>query len=124
MSILESSVEHQAVVYSLQLGWPISFKLSPVKSNGFPDRIFINKHGFHLYIEFKKPGETPGKLQLYRINELRACKVAAYWTNQVRQAKELLDVYVDTKRLPDKGDSPLDIPGFSRPASRSRFRKN
>lgn len=74
--------------------------MSPVGQRGWPDHVFINVYGHHLYIEFKKLGEKPSKLQNHRLGQLRERGVEAHWTDNYEQARDLLDANVDTTRLP------------------------
>ena len=60
---------------------------------GWPDHLFVNRNGLHLWIEFKKPGKNPSKLQYYRIKQLRDQSAVAYWTDNLEGAKKLLDKY-------------------------------
>ena len=53
--------------------------------------MFINPHGNHLWIEFKKLGEKPSKIQYYRLKQLTERGVEAYWTDNYERAKEILD---------------------------------
>jgi hypothetical protein len=112
MPILESSVESSAVHYARKIGWKLCLKLKAEKTNGYPDRVFINKHGFHLYIEFKKEFQKPRPLQVHRINELRECRTAAFWTNNLGVARSILDYYLDAKRVPDESYPPLTVAGI------------
>ena len=76
MSVLESNIEDTVVKVAVDLGY-IVLKLTPEGQRGWPDRVFINQEGVHVYIEFKRPGEKPRKLQEYRYKMLadRGCNV-------------------------------------------------
>jgi hypothetical protein len=88
--ILESKVEQKASKYAESIGY-LSLKINIVGQRGWPDHLFINPYGHHLWIEFKKLGEKPSKIQHYRLKQLIVCGVAAYWTDNYERAKELLD---------------------------------
>lgn len=98
LPILEGAVEKKASNYAETIGY-IAIKVSPVGQRGWPDHVFINVYGHHVYIEFKKLGESPSKLQFHRLKQLQERGVAAYWTDNYEQAKSILDANVDTTRL-------------------------
>lgn len=90
MRILEQSVEQPATDYAEKIGY-ISLKFTPTGQRGWPDHLFINLYGHHVYIEFKKPKKKPSKLQLYRLKQLTQRGVSAYWTDNLSTAKKILD---------------------------------
>ena len=90
--MLEADIEQAAVDWATARGWE-SIKFTPRGNRGWPDRIFISLCGLHVWIEFKKPGETPRKLQAYRIKQLRKRAVNAHWTDSLNEAKEILTFY-------------------------------
>ena len=90
MRILEASVEGPATEYAEKIGY-ISLKFTPKGQRGWPDHVFINLYGHHVYIEFKKLGQKPRKLQRYRLKQLTERGVAAYWTDNLTTAKRILD---------------------------------
>jgi len=67
---LEHAIEQQVVVLA-RLAGVESLKFQPIGSGGWPDRIFLIPGGRPLFIEFKRPGETPRPLQVARHDELR-----------------------------------------------------
>lgn len=92
--MLESNIEQNAVEYAEKLGY-LTFKVSPVSQKGWPDRVFINKNGWHVYIETKKPGKKLRKLQLHRIQQLKERGVEAYWADSLHQIETILDINED-----------------------------
>lgn len=99
MSVLEKDVEKKASDYAESIGY-ISLKVNIVAQRGWPDHLYINRHGHHVWIEYKKPGETPSKLQNHRLEQLRERGVEATWTDNLAKAGYILDANVDTTRLP------------------------
>ena len=97
--MLESDIEGKASTYAENIGY-ISLKVRVTGQRGWPDHLFINRHGYHLWIEFKKPGEKPSKLQEHRIKQLGDQGADACWTDNFAEAKRILDAEVDTTRLP------------------------
>ena len=72
MNFRESSIERWVCRKArLQFG-VLNVKVTPVGSTGWPDRLFLIPGGRALFIEFKKLGEEPEKIQLHRHDELRA----------------------------------------------------
>ena len=49
-----------------------ALKLSVLGRVGFPDRLIVGRKAFVMFIEFKRVGEEPRKLQLYWHKKLRA----------------------------------------------------
>lgn len=121
MPVLESAVEKAAIDYSE--GNYLTMKYG---KGGWPDRIFVNTWGVHVWIEIKRPRESPKKLQIYRINQLRLQGVPAYWSDDLEEIKEILDHYAEMDAATASRESypALDIPSLGRPAARSWVRKN
>jgi len=57
----ESVVEKAVVQHAKKLGW-LTIKMNGHGSNGKPDHMFLKK-GFSVFVEFKRLGEKPRKLQ-------------------------------------------------------------
>ncbi len=66
---LESSIERTARDRIKDLGGKF-IKLYPLE-NGMPDRLLLRSPGKMAFVEMKRPGEVPTKLQLYRHKQLR-----------------------------------------------------
>lgn len=64
----EGRLEKAAKRHSKRLGW-ITYKFVSPSMRAVPDRIFI-RDGEIIFVEFKKFGEKPTKLQAVRIKEL------------------------------------------------------
>jgi hypothetical protein len=99
MSVLEKDVEGKAGDHAEDIGY-ISLKINVVAQRGWPDHLYVNRHGHHVWIEFKKPGEKPSKLQYYRLKQLVQQGAEAHWTDNYDEAKRILDASMDTARLP------------------------
>lgn len=70
MSQLESDIETKVTEYSKEQGC-LSLKLNVLGRIGWPDRIYLYYGARVLFIEFKKPGEKPRKIQAYVHSILR-----------------------------------------------------
>lgn len=70
--------------------WVMKIHGGPYQKSGIPDCLFI-KHGEARFIEVKRPGEKPSKLQEVRMNEIRTIGGAvAEWVDNVAAAGRLL----------------------------------
>ena len=96
MPILETAVEKHGVEYAKKLNY-IVFKVSPAGQRGWPDRVFINEQGLHVYVEFKRPGEKLRKLQIYRCGTLRERNVIVYSGVDTKQEiEDILNEHMDS----------------------------
>lgn len=77
MSFLEKRLESYANHLAEELGY-LHIKVSPAGQRGWPDHVFINRNGVHVYVEFKAPGGKVTVLQSYRCKQLRDRHVAIY----------------------------------------------
>lgn len=89
MDKLETDIEQAIVDWATARGWE-TIKLNLQGNRGWPDRLFISTVGTHVWLEVKRPGEEPRKLQKYRIKQLRKRAVAAHWTDNLEEAQEIL----------------------------------
>ena len=90
--VLEADIEKKVVDWAEARGWEV-IKMNIQGNRGYPDRLFISLIGIHVWIELKKRGETPRKLQAYRIRKLQKRAVNAHWCDNVAEAKEILKFY-------------------------------
>ena len=107
----ERLTESRAATYAKQIGF-LTVKVSPAKTDGWPDRVFINRYGLHVYIEIKAEGKRPNRLQIHRINSLRERHLPAFWSSDLAQIERILRAYMDTETLPRGCYPPLDFPSF------------
>jgi len=66
---LESAVEGETSDYAKYVGC-LTLKLNVSGQVGWPDRLYLYK-GRVLFIEFKRQGEKPRKIQEYRHEQIR-----------------------------------------------------
>jgi uncharacterized protein YcbX len=86
----ESDIERKAGAYAIRLSyWHRKFR-SPGKRSA-PDRIFANRFGFVMFLEFKSPGKKPTALQLDEHAAMRANGLIVYVVDNLDAAKALLD---------------------------------
>lgn len=89
MKISESNIEMNVSKYACNNGWWVRKFVSPSNS-GSPDKLFI-KNGLVLFIEFKKTGEKPRKLQIEIIKQMRNHGAIVHVIDDIQKGKEVLD---------------------------------
>jgi hypothetical protein len=82
---LEHAVEAQFVEWVEAVGFR-TIKLELRHDRGWPDRIVILPGGVTVWVEFKRLGEVPTKLQQHRHNFLRAHGHVVICTDDARTA--------------------------------------
>ena len=90
--LIEADIERPATEYARRRGWFVA-KIQFLDKNAAPDHLYARfRNGVkrQIWIEFKKPGETPTRQQLRRHAEMRAAGMDVRWTDSLEQAKEWL----------------------------------
>lgn len=77
---LEKEIEKKVVKWAKDNRW-LAIKYTPIGARGWPDRIFISPAGVHVWVEFKRPGNTPTELQVYRMKELTDNNCKVMWSD-------------------------------------------
>ena len=85
----ESSVESKVVAYAERRGI-LHLKLSVKFRRGWPDHLFCIPGGKPVFIEFKRPGERPTKLQMFVMDKLEKVGYNVYWTSGAEEAIDYL----------------------------------
>jgi hypothetical protein len=83
----ESMIEKTVSAYARGKGW-LTFKFSSPGQRAVPDRLYI-KNGLTIYIEFKRLGKKPTKLQLHTHEKMREKGAKVYVVDNVEQGKEV-----------------------------------
>jgi Holliday junction resolvase len=78
MAKLESDIQAKIIRNLTKKGWYVVKNIQTTK-NGWPDLSCL-KDGVTVYVEVKKPDESPDPLQLYRHKEIRATGHKVYVT--------------------------------------------
>lgn len=86
---LEKHIEAKVVRYCKARGLYCRKFTSPAH-RGAPDRIIIGK-GKVMFLELKRPGNTPTALQHHELTTLCSYGVIALWTDCFEQAKRMID---------------------------------
>ena len=66
----ENIIEAYLVAQCTDRGW-LCYKTASPGRNGFPDRTVITNTGMVVFVEVKRPGEVPRKLQVRILAEMR-----------------------------------------------------
>ena len=66
----ENIIEAYLVAQCTERGW-LCYKTASPGRNGFPDRTVITDTGMVVFVEVKRPGEVPRKLQVRILSEMR-----------------------------------------------------
>lgn len=69
--MVEASIEARLVSEIKKIGG-LAFKFESMGNNGVPDRCVVLPGGEVWFVELKRPGEKPRKLQVYQLSKLRA----------------------------------------------------
>lgn len=83
----ESAIEKKVCNYASDKGW-LAFKCTGLK--GVPDRIF-HKNGKTFYIEFKREGGKPTKLQRVFIKRLMEQSIPVFVIDSVEKGVACVD---------------------------------
>ena len=106
VSISESDVD-QKIKRWCDINGVLYIKFNPFGSRGWPDRIAIFPSGFHLWIELKRKGKKPRKLQFHRIEQLNSQgAVAVYFDNAEECIAELTECLAAAKEIRNEVDTP------------------
>lgn len=120
--VLEKDIESRVVAWATKKDFLCpKFQSS---ENGWPDRLFISPYGHTIFIEFKRPGEKPRKLQLYRISEIIKRGIPAFYCDSVADAIEILEAALDPENLPKASDPASPQSDVCRVVSRSGPRQD
>jgi hypothetical protein len=114
----EQSIEDAVVNWAKVTGIPV-FKLKLDTNSGWPDRMFLLPNGRACFIEFKRPGEKPRKLQEHRAITLEQLGYNVYTAiNKFAAIRWLETLYALS--LPEAGNKIPSVTGLRRAVSRPR----
>lgn len=68
----------------------IEFKMVSPSNAGIPDRLLLY-NGNYIFIELKKPGKKPRKLQIYMINKLKSYGAIVYVADTKKQIDKIIN---------------------------------
>lgn len=87
--IRESQIQTRIRNGLIKRGWMV-IKLIQTSMNGIPDMI-CHKEGRTMYIEVKRPGEKPTKLQQHRMQQLYIQGIESYYIDDPIKLWNYLD---------------------------------
>lgn len=83
----ETAVELRYVNYVEKLG----YDCIKICKRGWPDRLIMLTNGYSFFIEFKREGEVPSRLQLHTHQQLRDKGHHVYVCSNFEHAKEITE---------------------------------
>jgi hypothetical protein len=86
--LTEAKIEKRVVAYCRSRGLYTRKFASPAH-RGVPDRIICGR-GKALFLELKRPGNTPTGLQFHELEELRRHGMIAHWAECFEDAKRII----------------------------------
>lgn len=89
--ITESKIEKRFVAYCRTHGL-LTYKFSSPAHRGVPDRV-VMAGGKVMFLELKRPGNTPTALQLHEIARINAAGVHATWADSYDRAVAAVNGY-------------------------------
>ena len=108
-SDIETEVKNGTVLLAYELGVPIYFlKLNVLGMRGWPDRLLFWPYGNLMFIEFKRPGEEPRKLQQWIHKNLRDIGFEVQVHDDAARALESIKAYILATFSPATSDGPHD----------------
>lgn len=98
--MLEKEVEAKIVRYAKDKG-VLTYKFSSPQQRGVPDRLFLHG-GIALFMEVKRAGKQPTKLQLKHMERIREAGHYACWVDNPHDGKIAVGALAngDIKLLP------------------------
>jgi hypothetical protein len=100
----ESSIEKGVCEWAVKRGW-LAWKLWGFNQVGLPDRIFIYKFPTIIFMEFKRPGKKPRRIQ-ERVGKELAIRGFPWYSVDNKDAAILtLQAAMGTTGAPEKGAS-------------------
>lgn len=113
----EAQIEDYVCLWAEQRG----FLTPKVKfaEKGWPDRLFISPFGHTIFIEFKRLGGEPDKLQEYRLKELTKRGIPAFCCDSIVSAINILKASLEPASVSGAGDKVASVSSISRTIFRS-----
>lgn len=116
--MLEKDIEGRVRAWAVKHGFlVVKVRFAEV---GYPDRLFISPKGHTIFIEFKRPGEQPEQIQLYRLRQLQSRNIPAYWSDNYVGAVNILKAALEPEELPEKSNPSPVVTGIRRAISGPR----
>lgn len=118
----EAATEKAVTKWAKQYGI-LPFKLKLDTNSGWPDHMYLLPKGIVAFIEFKRRGKEPRKLQTHRLTILHAYGYKVLVADDAKQAIQWLAA-IHSPPISEKGDT-IDVGATRRRAAiTARPRKN
>jgi hypothetical protein len=122
MSVLERDIEWEVSRWAIKHGF-LAPKVKFVE-NGWSDRLFIGPRGGLVFIEFKRPGQEPTRLQYFRGECLQNRGIMWEWFDNAAGAIDFLKAILDATSIPGAGSEAPSEPRVGGIILRPRFGKD
>ena len=90
--MLEREIEKKVTDYAKNKNF-LAYKFTSPSNKSVPDRLFISPTGNIFFVEFKRKGKLPTKLQNYTINNMLSRGVKVSIIDNCDKGKLLIDEY-------------------------------
>ena len=100
--LLEKVIEHRVTEDAKKLGVR-SLKLELKHDVGWPDRLYLIPGGVPLFIEFKRAGKRPSRLQYHRLSQLKDLGYNAEWADSYLGAMGYIESAMASARRAKEG---------------------
>lgn len=91
--MLEKTIENKVITYAKEKGF-LAYKFTSPSNRSVPDRILISPTGTISFIEFKRKGKLPTKLQQHTIEALINRGVRVQIVDDISLGKEIIDEWI------------------------------
>ena len=91
-STVEKAIKRYAAKHKDEL---IYWKFQVPGMRGVPDRIAINRKGTIIFIELKRPGQKPRKLQEWIIHKMQGYGLTVYAVDNASDGIRILEELID-----------------------------
>ena len=88
----ESYIEKKVGEYAKAIGY-FHAKFRSVNNRAVPDRLFINRVGVTIYIEFKRPGLVATPAQQRKHKQMNGAPI--FVVDNIPEGRRILDLYLD-----------------------------
>lgn len=80
----------QYLIEQVQMRGGLCWKLAPLSAVGIPDRIILLPRGRVAFLELKRDGKEPTRVQAYWLNRLRNMGFRASWAASRERVNEFM----------------------------------
>jgi len=99
---IENEIRRRTYLLAESMGIKILFlKLSALGVRGMPDRVLLYRPRGVLFLELKKPGEVPGKMQVWMHGMLRELGFEVEVHDHVSSAMASIEAHLAAATPPD-----------------------